>query len=66
MKEALEDCSVDGRDMRIATFNKPQSEEISPKSRLAQFKQRYKRFPTVGMKVDLVTDVNGYWKIDLV
>ena len=57
---------VDGRDMRIATFAKPQGSEISPKSRLAQFKQRYKKFPTVGMKVDLVTDPNGYWKIDIV
>ena len=55
--------SIDGRDMRIATFSKPQSNEISSKSRLAQFKHRYKRFPTVGMKVDVVTDDNGYWKI---
>jgi len=51
--------------MRIATFAKPQGEEISPKSRLAQFKQHYKRFPTIGMKVDVVTDENGYWKIAL-
>ena len=56
---------VNGREMRIATFTKPFSEEISPKSRLAQFKQRYKRFPTLGMKVDVVTDDNGYWKIAL-
>jgi hypothetical protein len=42
-----------------------QSEEISSKSRLAQFRQRYKRFPTLGMKVDVVTDDNGYWKIAL-
>jgi len=54
---------VDGREMRIATFSKPPSEEISPKSRLAQFKQHYKRFPTIGMKVDVVTDDNGYWKL---
>ena len=56
---------VEGREMRIATFAKPQSDEISPKSRLAQFKQHYKRFPTIGMKVDVVTDENGYWKIAL-
>jgi len=49
--------------MRIATFAKPQGEEISSKSRLAQFKQHYKRFPAIGMKVDIVTDENGYWKI---
>jgi hypothetical protein len=54
---------VDGREMRIATFAKPQSEEISPKSGLAQFKRHYKRFPMLGMKVDVVTDDNGYWKI---
>jgi hypothetical protein len=56
---------VDGRDMRIATFSKPLTEEIPPKSRLAQFKQRYRRFPTIGMKVDVVTDDNGYWKFSL-
>ena len=56
---------VEGRDIRVAVFNKPQGEEISPKSKLAQFKLRYKRFPAVGMKVDLVTDDNGFWKIDL-
>ena len=55
--------TVDDREMRIATFSKPQGTEISPKSRLAQFKQRYKKFPTVGMKVDVITDENGYWKV---
>ena len=56
---------VNDREMRIATFTKPFSEEISPKSRLAQFKQRYKHFPKLGMRVDVVTDDNGYWKIVL-
>jgi len=56
---------VNDREMRIATFTKPQSEEISSKSKLARFKQRYKRFPTLGMKVDVMTDENGYWKIAL-
>jgi len=54
---------VNDREMRIGTFTKPQSEEISSKSKLARFKQRYKRFPTLGMKVDVVTDDKGYWKI---
>jgi len=58
-------AQVENREIRVAVFNKPQGEEISPKSKLAQFKRRYKRFPTVGVKVDLVTDANGYWKIDL-
>lgn len=56
---------VDGHEMRIATFNKPQTEEISPKCKLAQFKQRYKRFPTPDMKVDLQVDDNGYWKLQV-
>ena len=56
---------VNDREMRIATFAKPQSEEISPKSKLAQFKQRYKQFPKLGMRVDVVTDENGYWKVAL-
>ena len=56
---------VSDREMRIATFAKPQGEEISPKSRLAQFKQRYKQFPKLGLKVDVVTDENGYRKVAL-
>jgi hypothetical protein len=56
---------VNDREMRIATFTKPQGEEISSKSKLARFKQRYKRFPALGMKVDVVTDENGYWEIAL-
>ncbi len=56
---------VDDREMRIATFNKPIGDEISPKSRLAQFKRRYKRFPTPGMKVDVVTNDKGYWALVL-
>jgi hypothetical protein len=54
---------VNDREMRIANFTKPLSQEISAKSKLARFKQRYKRFPALGMKVDVVTDDNGYWKI---
>jgi len=56
---------VTDRELRIATFAKPQGDEISPKSRLAQFKQRYKTWPKVGMKVDVETDEKGYWKIAL-
>ena len=56
---------VEGREIRVAVFNKPQGAEISSKSKLAQFKRRYKRFPAVGMKIDLVTDAGGYWKVDL-
>ena len=56
---------VKDRELRIGTFAKPQGSEISPKSKLAQFKQRYKQFPKTGLKVDVVTDENGYWKIAL-
>ena len=56
---------LEGRELRIATFAKPQTDEISPKSRLAQFKDKYKQFPKTGMKVDVMTDENGYWKIAL-
>ena len=56
---------VDDREIRIATYSKPQGHEISPKSRLAQFKQRYKQFPTPRMRVDLVTNDKGFWTIAL-
>ncbi len=56
---------VEDRDMRIATFSKPQTQEISPKSKLAQFKKRYQRFPTVGGKVDLITNDKGFWTLEL-
>ena len=54
---------VDGVEMRLATFNRPLSQEISSKTKLARFKQRYKRFPTIGMKIDAVTGEDGYWRI---
>ena len=54
---------VNDREMRIATFAKPLGNEISPKSKLAKFRRRYKSRPKVGMKVDVETDENGYWKI---
>ena len=37
--------------------------EISPKNKLAQFKHRYKQFPKLGMRLDVVMDENGYLKI---
>jgi hypothetical protein len=56
---------VNDHEMRIAAFAMPQSIEISPKSKLARFKLRHKQFPKLGMKVDVVTDDKGYWKIAL-
>ncbi len=51
--------------MRVATFTKPQGKEISSSSKLALFKKRYKRFPTVGGKVDLVTNDKGFYTLEL-
>ena len=56
---------IDGRDMRVATFSKPFGKEISSKTKLAQFKQRYKQFPKVGLKIDLMTSADGFWNIVL-
>jgi hypothetical protein len=56
---------VNDREMRIATFTKPVSQEISPKSKLARFKLRYNRLPRLGVKVNVVTDENDYWKVAL-
>ncbi len=43
---------VNDREIRIAILTKPQCNEMSSKSRLAQFKLRYKQFPKTGLKVD--------------
>jgi hypothetical protein len=56
-------CRVDGRELRVAIFTKPQGTEISSNTKLALFKHRYHRFPTVGMRVDLVTNDKGFWTI---
>ena len=56
---------VNDREMRIATFTKPLGNEISSKSKLAQFKRRYKSWPKAGVRVDVETDENGYWRITL-
>ncbi|MGA2785735.1 MAG: hypothetical protein ABSF09_13665 [Candidatus Bathyarchaeia archaeon] len=50
---------------RIGTINKPTSKQISPKSNLAQFKERYEQFPKIGMQVDVVANDEGFWKLDL-
>lgn len=47
----------------IGTIPRPPTKIISAKSRLAQFKQRYKKFPTVGMHVDVLANDAGYWKL---
>jgi hypothetical protein len=55
----------DGWEGRLRTFSKPSTKQISSRTIMAQFKLRYKQFPKTGMKVDVVTDDNGYWKIAL-
>jgi len=56
---------VDEWEGRIGTINKPTSKEISAKSNLAQFKQRYEQFPKIGMQVDVIANNEGFWKLDL-
>jgi lysyl-tRNA synthetase class II len=56
-------ANVEGVETRIGTINKPPSKYISPKHKLAQFRQRYGQFPKVGMKVDVATDSKGFWKL---
>ena len=58
-------ANVEGIEIRIATINKPASKYISPKHKLAQFKQRYGQLPKVGMKLDVATDAKGFWKLVL-
>ena len=47
----------------MRAFSKPTAKQITAKTKMAQFKQRYNKFPRTGMKVDVVTDPNGYWKM---
>src|SRR3990172_4215369 len=53
----------DGWEGRLRTISLPPTKQISSKAKLAQFKLRYKQFPKTGMKVDVITDANGYWKL---
>jgi len=55
----------DGWEGRVGVISLPITKQITLKTKMAQFKQRYKQFPKVGMKVDVETDENGYWKIAL-
>lgn len=50
---------------RVVTINKPPSNIIGQRSKLAMFKKQYKSFPKVGMKVQLVTNARGYWNLVL-
>lgn len=58
-------AKVDDWQGRIGAINKPSMKTISAKHRLALFKQRYNDFPKVGMRVDVVANDAGYWKLDL-
>ncbi len=58
-------ANIEGWEGRIATINKPPSRYISQKSKMALFKARYKAYPKVGIKVNVVTNEQGYWKLVL-
>jgi hypothetical protein len=55
--------NVNGWEGRIGTVVKPHSRQISSNTKLAKFKQRYHQFPKIGMKVDVLTNAKGYWKM---
>jgi hypothetical protein len=55
----------DGWEGRLRAFSKPPGKQITAKTSMAQFKLRYKQFSKTGMKVDVITDSNGYWKMIL-
>jgi hypothetical protein len=53
----------DGWEGRLGAFAKPSTKQITSKTIMAQFKLRYKQLPKSGVKVDVVTDANGFWKM---
>jgi len=53
----------DGWEGRLRSMSKPSTAQISARTTIAQFKLRYGQFPKTGMKVDVVADLNGYWKM---
>lgn len=53
----------DGWEGRLRSISKPATHQISARTMMAQFKTRYGQFPKIGMKVDVVADLNGYWKM---
>jgi hypothetical protein len=62
----IEICAnVDGWEGRIGTIPKPSSRYVSPKSKMAQFLEKYKKPPEVGMSVDAATNDKGFWTLVL-
>ncbi len=59
------DGKIDDWTGRIGIINKPTSKEISAKSNLAKFMQRYEKYPEIGMQVDVIANDAGYWKLDV-
>jgi len=58
-------AKVDGRDLRIASMPKPDQKIISPRHKLARFKEKYGAYPEKGMKVEIETNENGFWNLVL-
>ena len=56
-------AKVNGWEGKIGQINKPPSEYISDRSKMAQFIQRYGQQLAVGMQVDVETNKNGYWSL---
>ncbi len=53
----------DGWEGRLRSISKPTTKQISPRTMMAQFKLHYGQFPKIGMRVEVVADLNGYWKM---
>ena len=58
-------ANINGWEGRIGTIPKPSSKYVSPKSKMAQFLQKYKKAPETGMTVDVITNAKGYWALVL-
>jgi hypothetical protein len=56
-------ADIGGYQGRIGTIPKPPSKYVSPRSRMAQFLQRYQKPPETGMVVDVITNAKGYWTL---
>jgi len=58
-------ANVDGRDLRIASLPKPDPKTISPRHRLARFKEKHSAYPDKGMKIETETNENSFWNLVL-
>ena len=58
-------CQYDGGVDKSILMGKPKGTSVSPRSKLAKWKKAYGDWPTVGQKVYLLADGNGYYQFHL-